>query len=99
MPVVRFEPAGVEIDVAPGDALIDVCDEHPEARVSLSCRDASCGTCRVTVLQGAAALAPPAQHERELLAALHASPSTRLCCQLRISAPHPSVTLGTDLRN
>lgn len=93
MPVVRFEPAGVEVDVAPGEALIDVIDEHPEARVPLGCRDASCGTCRVTVLDGASALEPPSADERTLLATLGAGPSTRVCCQLRVRDARTRVVL------
>lgn len=96
MAVVRFEPAGVDFHVAPGEALVDVCDEHPETRVPLSCRDANCGSCRVTVLEGAAALAPVAEHERTRLAALHAPASTRLCCQLRVIAPDPRIVLVVE---
>jgi len=94
----RIEPAGVEVDVPPGEGLIDVCDEHPEVRVSMSCRDASCGTCCVTVVEGAGALDPPGEDERRLLATLRAPPSTRLCCKLRVGASAARIVLRTDRR-
>jgi hypothetical protein len=44
MSTVRFLPSGFETQVKVGTALVDTCDEHPEAEVPFSCRSASCGT-------------------------------------------------------
>ena len=63
MATVRFEPEGVEVGIVPGTRLVDVTDEHPEADVPYSCRSASCGTCRVKVVQGAEALNTPDEVE------------------------------------
>ncbi len=68
---------------APGDALIDICDEA-RAPVSFSCRSASCGTCRVEVLEGEALLRAPAPEEREVLELFDARPSERLACQAKL---------------
>lgn len=69
---------------APGDALVDVCDEA-RAPVSFSCRSASCGTCRVEVLEGAELLTVPSREEREVLDLFDARPTERLACQARLA--------------
>lgn len=48
---------------------------------------ARCSTCRVQVVAGLEALAPPAQAELDTLASINAPPDTRLACQIRISKP------------
>jgi ferredoxin len=67
-----------------GDRLLDLCDAVA-APVPFSCRDASCGTCLVRVLEGAALLAPPNLHEARLLVRLGGGPDARLACQARIA--------------
>jgi 2Fe-2S ferredoxin len=79
----------LDVEVAPGARLIDVCDEH-EAGIPFSCRSASCGTCRVDVLQGASELDEPGDEERELLEVLGDDPRRcRLACQARIVGDGP----------
>jgi ferredoxin len=75
----------IEISACPGAALVDLCDEH-SAPVPFSCRTASCGTCRVHILDGADQLLPPGQDELELLDVFNLEPPlTRLACQARLS--------------
>ena len=52
MAKVRFEPARYEVDVEPGTALVDVCEEHPDGEVPFSRYSASRGTCRCKVVRG-----------------------------------------------
>ena len=92
MATVRFEPAGYEVDVSPGTALVDVCDEHPDAEVPFSCRSASCGTCRCRVLSGMAALSKPEDDELDVLEVFGDGDDVRLCCQIKLIADAP-VTL------
>lgn len=66
-----------------GGRLLDVCDEA-RAPVAFSCRSASCGTCRVEVVTGAALLEPPQKEELDVLELFAASPSQRLACQVKI---------------
>lgn len=78
----------VEIDAAEGAAVVDLCDDHA-APIPFSCRSASCGTCRVEVIEGGAELLPPAQDELDVLDVFNMEPSrVRLACQakLRIGA-------------
>lgn len=93
MPSIRFEPANVTLEVAVGQRLVDVSDQHPEAEVPYSCRSASCGTCRVRVPFGLEAFAPPEDEERDVLDVFGDGADTRLCCQLRVVAEVPRVVL------
>ena len=74
----------VEIDAPAGAALVDLCDEH-DAPIPFSCRTASCGTCRIHVLEGAEDLLPPAADELDLLDVFnHKPPGVRLTCQAKL---------------
>jgi ferredoxin len=84
MAKLRFEPSGFEIEVPAGTALVDVCDDHPEAEVPFSCRSASCGTCRCQVTQGIEALNRPEDDELDVLEVFGDGPDVRLCCQLTL---------------
>ena len=63
-----------------GGSLVDLCDDVG-APVPFGCRGATCGTCRVVVLEGAEELSAPQQDEKELLAIFASPPSHRLACQ------------------
>ncbi len=70
--------------VPEGGALVDTCDDHG-APVPFSCKSASCGTCRVEVLEGESELLPPAREEIEVLDLFATSaPRYRLACQARM---------------
>lgn len=74
----------VEIDAPIGAALIDLCDQH-DAPIPFSCRSASCGTCRIHVLEGAADLLPAAEDELDLLDVFNLKPPfVRLTCQAKL---------------
>ena len=74
----------VEIDAPDGAALVDLCDEH-DAPIPFNCRSASCGTCRIHVLEGAEDLLPPAEDELDLLDVFNLKPPlVRLACQAKL---------------
>jgi 2Fe-2S ferredoxin len=88
MPVVRFEASGagasIEIEAPDGAYLVDLCDQT-SAPVPFSCRSASCGTCRVDLLEGAALLEPPSEAELDVLCLFGDDPGhRRLACQARL---------------
>jgi 2Fe-2S ferredoxin len=87
MPTVFFEGNlfgnDLQVEVAEGGALVDVCDEH-EAPVPFSCRSATCGTCRVEVLQGAELFEPRQPEEEDLLSIFGDPGHFRLACQAKI---------------
>ncbi len=92
---VRFEPSGFEVDAEPGEAIMDITDANPAADVPYSCRAATCGTCRVQVVEGGEALSAPDEFELEVLDIFGDTPDkVRLCCQAKlVGAPTAQVTL------
>ena len=79
-------PRVVRVEAPEGGALVDICDES-SAPVPFSCRSASCGTCRVEVLEGAALLETAKPTEIEVLDVFGDDPdSVRLACQTRVKA-------------
>lgn len=93
MTLLRFEPSGFETDVPTGKRFVDVTDENPEADVPFSCRAASCGTCRVRVVEGAQALNAPDDDELDVLEIFGDDDGVRLCCQLVLEEPVERVVL------
>ena len=90
MPLVVFEPfdggTPVQVEAPPGTRLVDLCDER-NAPVPFSCRSASCGTCRIDVLEGADLLAPPRDEELDVLDIFGDDPARRrLACQACVVA-------------
>ena len=90
MPTVIFErgPSGhgtpLTVAVPEGGALVDTCDDHT-APIPFSCKSASCGTCRIEILEGASELLPPADDELDVLAIFDARPPAyRLACQAKM---------------
>jgi 2Fe-2S ferredoxin len=82
---VRFEPSGFEVDARAGEAIMDITDANPAAEVPYSCRAATCGTCRVEVLEGGEALSVADQFELEVLDLFGDTPDrVRLCCQAKL---------------
>jgi ferredoxin len=91
MTLVLFEStlhsaAAVAADVPEGGRLVDLCDECA-APVPFSCRSASCGTCRIDVIEGMDWLDPPGDDELEVLDLFGDDPARRrLACQVRVRA-------------
>jgi ferredoxin len=87
VPLIIFESPEsppIEVDAPGGGPLVDICDEHG-APVPFSCRSASCGTCRLDVLEGEGLLEPPADDELDVLDIFGDDPrARRLACQARV---------------
>ena len=87
MPTIFFEGNlfGEErtVEVPEGGPLVDICDETL-APVPFSCRSATCGTCRIEVLQGVELFEPRGPEEEELLDILGDPASVRLACQAKL---------------
>jgi ferredoxin len=87
MPTVVFEGnlfgPDCRVEVDDGARLVDICDQV-RAPVPFSCRSATCGTCRVEVLEGAELLEPREGAEAELFELLGDPPTHRLACQAKI---------------
>lgn len=85
MATVRFLPSGFECEIKVGTALVDTCDEHPESEVPFSCRSASCGTCRVRVIEGADMLSKAQDDELDVLDVFGDGKDVRLACQAEVA--------------
>jgi len=76
----------LELSVPDGGSLADLCDEH-FADIPFSCRGASCGTCRIDVLEGRDTLEPPKDEELDVLDIFgDDADKRRLACQTKIRA-------------
>ncbi len=75
-----------ELDRPDGGKLVDMCDET-NAPIPFSCRSASCGTCRIEVLEGHGEIAPPEDEELDVLDIFGDDPKVRrLGCCAKLSA-------------
>lgn len=87
MAIVTFEAPGekpLTVNAKEGGTLGDLCDAS-SAPIPFSCRSATCGTCRLVVLEGANELLPPEEDELDLLDVFGATPDKqRLACQAKI---------------
>ena len=87
MPIILFEGNlfgdDCEVDVPEGGAIVDICDEAT-APVPFSCRGATCGTCRIEIVEGAELLEPPEPAEEDLLSICADPPGVRLACQAKL---------------
>ena len=75
--------AALTVEANANDALIDICDAAA-APVPFSCRDASCGTCLIEIVEGD--LDPIGRTEMLVLLRLGAPQGHRLACRARIAA-------------
>jgi len=88
--------AAKRVEAPEGGALVDICDEHL-APVPFSCRSASCGTCHVEVLEGAALFEPPEPPEQELLDLIGGQGTSRLACQAHLRSGSGLIRLRAHL--
>jgi ferredoxin len=87
MPTIHFQgnlfgPA-CTVDSGDDDRLVDICD-RAWAPVPFSCRGATCGTCRVEVLEGIDLFQPREGAEAALHSALEDPCAVRLACQAKV---------------
>jgi ferredoxin len=89
--LVVLPPSGAEIsvDMPAGGALADACDKH-DLPIPFSCRSASCGTCRIDILDGMNLLSDPEDEELDILDMFSAPKNQRLACCAK-AKPGPGV--------
>lgn len=74
---------GPEVLARTGQSVLEIAEQRNVAIAHLCRGRARCGTCRVRVAGGTAALPDPDREERQTLARVGAAPGERLACQLR----------------
>lgn len=80
---VSFVLEDLDVEVPSGTRLIEVVDAAG-ADVTFGCRNGTCGTCRVRIVEGMESLSQPTPEERDFLKALDANSDERLGCQFCI---------------
>ena len=85
MPMVRFEPDGIEIEVPVGTTILEASNKA-HAQVGSACGGVcGCSTCHVYVKQGLEDLSPAEDREEDIMdKAFDVRPNSRLGCQSKI---------------
>lgn len=85
MPIVRFEPDGLEVEVPVGTSILEA-SRKIGAQVGSACGGVcACSTCHVYVKQGRDALPPPSDREEDIMdKAFDVRPDSRLGCQSKV---------------
>jgi 2Fe-2S ferredoxin len=87
MPKVRFEPDGIEIDVAVGTSFLEAA-RSCDAQVGSACGGVcACSTCHVYIKEGVGALSEISEREEDIMdKAFDVRPTSRLGCQAKMQA-------------
>lgn len=91
-PVVRFQPSGRALRVAPGATLLDAAREAGLPMASACGADGLCGRCVVRILEGGEALPPESDLETRAKRRNRVSDELRLACRV---APAADVEITT----
>lgn len=84
LPLVRFEPSGVVVEVASNSRLFDVALDAGLPVASSCSGEAVCGKCHMRVLAGDANLSPKGKLEERLLAKEKSPPENRISCLTKV---------------
>ena len=89
---------GPEIITPVGPTLLEVSRANRVPHACVCGGRARCSTCRVQVVSGIEALAPPNAAERATLSSIRAPADTRLACQIRVVEPSTVIRIVTPGR-
>jgi len=78
---VHFRLEDLLVEAPVGTSLQRIADAAG-ADITFGCRTGSCGTCRVSVVEGLEQCSEPGPEERDFLKGLDAPPDQRLACQV-----------------
>lgn len=83
MPTVTFADHDRTYEVTEGKSFLEMCQEN-DAPHPFGCTVGSCGTCRLVILEGADAVEPATEDERDIVEMCTDAEGARLGCQLVI---------------
>lgn len=83
MVTVHFRLEDLLVEAPAGTPLQQIADAAG-ADITFGCRTGSCGTCRVSVVEGLPHCSEPGPEERDFLKGLAAPPDQRLACQVSV---------------
>ena len=84
MPAVTFLPAGVRVEARAGESVFEVGRRAGVAITTACVGQASCGLCRVKVVEGERFLSPFCAPEKKHLGNVYFLTKVRLSCQARL---------------
>ncbi|MES1172276.1 MAG: 2Fe-2S iron-sulfur cluster-binding protein [Bacteroidota bacterium] len=88
-----FQPSGVEAPAVAGETLFEI-GRRNQVPISTSCAGkASCGLCRVVIVNGEQFLSAMGPLERRHLGNVYFITKQRLSCQARLTSDEASVTI------
>jgi ferredoxin len=90
--VVELAPSGRRVEVSGGTTLFEAVRLAGMPLGSSCGGEGACGWCRVTVMEGRAALSRPDSREVELLARIEAGPDERVACLAAVQGDLVCVT-------
>lgn len=82
MPKIVVENANQTFEVPDGKELKELCEQN-NIDLPFGCKEGVCGTCIITVQEGADNLTPKTDQEKETLENFMATPEQRLACQCK----------------
>lgn len=80
---VKFLPQDIEVDIKPGQSVLNVAQDNGVHIQSVCKGIPSCAECRVQVIEGADNVLPPMPEELNLIGTAHFVDQRRLSCQMR----------------
>lgn len=89
---------GPQVTTPVGPTLLEVSRANGVPHACVCGGRARCSTCRVQVVEGLDALAPPSAAEADTLASINAPADTRLACQIRVVEPASVLRIVTPGR-
>jgi len=85
VPSVTFQPSGLRVECADSESVFEI-GRRAGLEISTACvGKATCGLCRVKILDGEAHLTPLNAAEKKHLGNVYFITKTRLACQARVS--------------
>ena len=84
MPKVTFIEDNISADIEVGEELREVCQKNAMT-LPFGCENGVCGTCLVSIKEGAENLTEKTDQEKETLEVLLAYDDQRLACQCKVS--------------
>lgn len=98
MPTVTFQPLHVRFDCADGESVFEVARRNGVPITTACVGRATCGLCRVRVLDGEAHLSPFNAEERKHLGNVYFITKERLSCQARVEGGDVTVEVAIQKR-
>lgn len=80
---IKFLPQDIEVEVQPGQSVLNVAQENGISIRSVCKGVPSCAECRVSIVEGVNNVLPPMDTELDLIGTAHFVDNRRLSCQMR----------------